>query len=123
MLSSKLSRNFDQELFKLIMSMREGLPFPVLRKEVAKYIKTLTPEQRQEYIDRRDEILDEWSEWKESNHWVLMRIGFNDIEADLLDDKRLDSPGVRNVLRNRAVELGYGRFVAEGVFKLVERRG
>ena len=104
---AKSDRFFDFELFELIMSMREGLPFLVLRKEVTKYVRTLTSEQKQSYVDRRDEILDEWSDWRESNHWVLVRIGFNDIEADLLDDKRLESPGIRRVLKIRATEVGY----------------
>lgn len=113
---------FDVELFKLILNMREGLPFPLLRKEVQKYIRTLTSEQRQSYLDRRGDILSAWLGWKESNHVILMHIGFNEIEASILSDKRLQSPGMRNVMRNRAVELGYARVDELGTFRLVESR-
>lgn len=99
---------FDRELFELVMSMREGLPFPVLRKELQRYIRErMTEEQKQDILNRREEIVNNWLEWKESNHYLLMRIGFSSAEADVLCDKRLQSPGVRNVLKNRAVELGF----------------
>jgi len=98
---------FDMGLFKLIMSMREGLPFPLLRKEIQKYIRTMSEEAKQDILNRRQEILNNWVEWKDANHYVLTHIGFTDAEADMLDDKRLQSPGVRNVIRNRAIKLGY----------------
>ncbi len=98
---------FDMDLYKLVMSMREGLPFPLLRREIQKYVRTLTSQQKQAILDRRQEIVNAWLEWKDSNHYILMHLGFSDAEAAMLDDKRLQSPGVRNVLRNRAVELGY----------------
>lgn len=101
------SAMFDMDLFKLVMGMREGLPFPVLRREVQRYIRGMTEEQRQDILNRRQEIVNSWVEWKESNHYILTHIGFTDAEADVLGDKRLQSPGVRNVMRNRAVELGY----------------
>ena len=99
--------SFDNDLFKLVLSMKEGLPYQLLRKEVGKYVKTLTPEQKQDLLNRRDEIMENWLEWKESNFWVLQKIGFEEAEADILQDKRLDSPGMRRVMVNRAVELGY----------------
>ncbi len=98
---------FDMDLFKLVMSMKEGLPFPLLRRELQRYIRAMTEEQKQDILNRREEIVNKWSEWKESNHYILVHVGFNDAEADMLDDKRLQSPGMRNVIKNRAIELGY----------------
>jgi hypothetical protein len=114
---------FDVELFKLILSMREGLPFPVHRKEIQQYLRLLTSEEKQEIRDRREEIINKWVTWKESNHYVLTHIGFTDEMADMLDDKRLESPGMRQVLLNRAVELGYAKKDAEGIVTLIERKG
>jgi len=99
--------SFDLELFKLVLSMREGLPYPLLRREITKYVKTLSEEQKQEVLGRRDEILEDWIGWKESNYWVLTRIGFTEEMTVLLQDKRLESPGMRRVIIHRAIELGY----------------
>ncbi len=67
----------------------------------------MSEEAKQDVLDRREEIVNKWIDWKESNHAILIRIGFSDAEATILDDKRLESPGMRNVIRNRAIELGY----------------
>ncbi len=100
---------FDMELFKLVIGMREGLPFPLLRKEIQKYLRTMSPEQKQVILDKRQEIVNNWLDWKESNFYVLTHIGFTSTEAEMLKDKRLHSPGMRNVIRNRALELGFMR--------------
>ena len=100
---------FDMELFKLVIGMREGLPFPLLRREIQKYLRTMTTEQKQTILDKRQEIVNSWLEWKEANYYVLTRLGFTAGEAEILKDKRLHSPGMRNVIRNRAMELGFMR--------------
>jgi hypothetical protein len=97
--------SYDKDLLNLIISMRECLPHRERRKDLQVYIRTLPKEVLQDILNRREQINEAWREWKESNYTILLRLGFNDIEADFLRDKRLDSPGMRRVILNRAVEL------------------
>ena len=90
---------FDYSLYLKIMSAPEGLPHREYAKALGRYVSTLSEEERQAVLRRRDEILDAEQEWKELNEGVLLRLGFTEDEAGTLYDKRLDSPGMRMLLK------------------------
>lgn len=98
-------REFDPGLYGQVVSQPEGLRRPVYLKQLRVYVKAMTPEARALILARRDEIMEAFSEWKELNFLILTRLGFTEAEAELLKDKRLDSPGMRNVMRVRREEI------------------
>ena len=95
----------DVKLYNVVMSQPEGLPHKFYRKALASYVTGMSDVERQSVLDQRDEIYNMEAEWMELNEAVLRRLGFGEQEVLLLRDKRLDSPGVRNVIRTRAAEV------------------
>ena len=98
-------KKLDLELYRFIMRQPVGLRHSEYRKEVARYVSTLTDAQKEDLRGRRYEILEAWAEWTGDNYEILLRLGFNTQEAEMLKDKRINSPGVRNVIKNRVEEL------------------
>lgn len=90
--------SFDKKLYDQIMSQPEGLPHPLYRKALAKYVRELSDEVKSAVEAARYEIYDMELEWRELNERVLLRLGFTPEEARMLRDKRLDSPGMRRVI-------------------------
>lgn len=95
----------DLELYRFIMGQPEGLPHKEYRKTVAHYVTHMSDEEREDLRERRYEILEAWAEWVGDNYEILLRLGFNVVEAEILKDKRLTSPGMRNVIKIRVAEL------------------
>jgi len=91
----------DLELYRFIMRQPVGLRHSEYRKGVGWYVSQMSEADKQLLRDRRYEILENWAEWTCDNYEILLRLGFDTREAEMLRDKRLTSPGVRNVIRNR----------------------
>ena len=98
-------KKVDVGLYRFIMGQPIGLRHGEYRKDLARYVTTLSDEAKEDLRERRYEILEAWAEWCDDNYEILLRLGFNTIEAEMLRDKRINSPGVRNVIRNRVEEL------------------
>jgi len=96
---------FDPKLYKRVLSQDEGMNHKEYRKVLARYVSTLSEVQRADILSRKDEILAAELEWRELNSEVLTRLGFNEVETGMLCDKRLDSPGVRMLIKRRADEI------------------
>jgi len=101
-------KRVDFGLYRFIMSQPIGLRHSEYRKELARYVTTLSEEAKEDLRERRFEILEAWAEWTGDNYEILLRLGFNTREAEMLRDKRLNSPGVRNVIKSRVEELVKG---------------
>jgi len=93
---------FDPGLYDMVLAQPEGFAHRQYLKVLGRYVSTLSTFERFQIQSRREEIEATELEWKELNHEVLRRLGFNEAEAGMLMDKRLDSPGMRNVIRKRA---------------------
>jgi len=102
------NKKVDFGLYRFIMSQPVGLRHDEYRKELARYVSTLTEEQKADLRERRYEILEAWADWTDDNYEILLRLGFNTKEATMLRDKRINSPGVRNVLKMRVEETKVG---------------
>ncbi len=98
-------KKVDIGLYRFIMSQPVGLRHGEYRKELARYVTTLSDEAKEDLRERRYEILEAWAEWTGDNYEILLRLGFNTREAEMLRDKRINSPGVRNVIKMRVEEL------------------
>lgn len=109
---------FDKGLYDKVLAQTEGMNHKEYRKVLARYVSTLTEEERLDILSRRGEIEAAEEEWRELNMEVLLRLGFNETEAAMLCDKRLDSPGMRILIRRRADEVKRG-LRAEAVLRRV----
>ena len=101
-------KKVDLELYRFIMRQPVGLRHGEYRKELARYVTTLSESVKADLRERRYEILEAWAEWIGDNYEILLRLGFNTREAEMLRDKRINSPGVRNVVKNRVEEIRRG---------------
>ena len=100
------NKKVDFGLYRFIMGQPIGLRHEEYRKELARYVSTLTEEQKEDLRERRYEVLEAWAEWVGDNLEILLRLGFNTREAEMLRDKRINSPGMRNVIKVRVEETG-----------------
>jgi len=103
-----MTTKFDHKLCDKVLSQPEGMRHKEYRKVLARYVSTLSEDERNDIISRRDEIEDAEDDWRELNFEVLTRLGFSEGEAAQLMDKRLDSPGMRTLIRKRADEIKKG---------------
>ena len=101
-------KKIDLELYRFIMRQPVGLRHSDYRKELAGYVSSLSEAQREDLRNRRYEILEAWAEWIGDNYEILLRLGFRTNEAEILKDKRINSPGMRNVIKVRVEELTKG---------------
>jgi len=101
-------KKVDFGLYRFIMGQPVGLPHKDYRNALARHVSTLTPEEKADLRERRYEILENWAEWVGDNYEILLRLGFNTKEAEMLKDKRINSPGMRNVIKTRVEEMRMG---------------
>jgi len=102
------NKKVDLGLYRFIMGQPVGLRHEEYRKELARYVSTLTEEQKADLRERRYEILEAWAGWTDDNYEVLLRLGFRPSEASMLRDKRINSLGVRRVIKMRVEEIRVG---------------
>lgn len=101
-------RKVDLELYRFIMRQPPGSRHSEYRKELARYVSQMSEADREDLRERRYEILENWAEWIGDNYEILRRLGFSTQEAEMLKDKRINSPGMRNVIKNRVEEVTKG---------------
>ena len=99
------NKKVDFGLYRFIMGQPVGLRHEEYRKELARYVSTLTEEQKADLRERRYEILEAWADWTDDNLEILLRLGFRYGEANMLRMNRINSPGVRNVIKTRVEEI------------------
>ena len=96
---------FDPKLYEKVLAQPEGMRHRVYRKMLARYVTTLSGFERVAVLRQREEIESAEEEWKSLNFEVLRRLGFGEGEAGMLRDMRLDSPGMRTLIRKRAEDV------------------
>lgn len=102
------SKKIDAELYRFIMRQPVGLRHSEYRKVLASYVSTLSEAAKEDLRERRYEILEAWAEWVGDNYEILLRLGFRTNEAEILKDKRLNSPGMRNAIKVRVEDMVAG---------------
>lgn len=98
------NKRVDLELYRFIMHQPVGLRHGEYRNALARYASTLSVAVKEDLRERRYEILEAWAEWVGDNYEILLRLGFRTNEAEILKDKRLNSPGMRNAIKVRVEE-------------------
>lgn len=102
------NKKVDYELYRFIMRQPVGLRHGDYRKELARYVTTLSDDVKADLRERRYEILEAWAEWVGDNYEILLRLGFRTNEAEMLKDKRINSPGMRNAIKVRVEDITKG---------------
>jgi len=88
-------------IYKRVMSAPEGLSGKEHRRSVRKYVREMSPSEVDDVQGRAEEIEEHsWDEWL-LNREILMRLGFSNDETQVLARCRLNSPGIRILIRER----------------------
>ena len=88
-------------IYKRVMSAPEGLSGKEHKRLVRKYVREMSPSEVDDIQGRAEEIEENgWDEWL-LNREVLMRLGFSNDETQVLARCRLNSPGIRTLIRER----------------------
>ena len=101
-------KKVDLELYRFIMRQPTGLRHGDYRKELARYVSQLSEAEKADLRERRYEILEAWADWSGDNYEILLRLGFNTKEAEMLRMNRINAPGMRNVISVRVEEVRLG---------------
>lgn len=100
----KVRRKPDLQMYARVMSLPLALRHREYRKVLGAYVSQMSEEEKQGFLDRREDIRVAEYEWMDRNREALLKLGFTDVEAEELKDKRLGSPGMRNYLELRVFE-------------------
>ena len=88
-------------IYKKVMSVPEGLSGKEHRRLVRKYVREMDASEIDDIRSRSDEIEEQsWDEWHLRKE-ILMRLGFADAETQVLASCRLNSPGIRTLIKER----------------------
>ena len=89
------------KVYDYVMSIPEGLTHNELRKQTRKYVREMSVEHKQDILSRADEIESEAAEEFVLRKEILMTLGFSEPQAGFYAHYRLDSPGVRTIIKER----------------------
>ena len=88
-------------IYKRVMSAPEGLSGKEHRRLTRKYVREMGASEVEDIRSRAGEIEENsWDVWL-LNREVLMRLGFSNDETQVLARCRLNSPGIRTLIRER----------------------
>jgi len=88
-------------VYDYVMSLPEGLTHNELRKQTRKYVREMSVEHKQDVLSRADEIESEAAEEFVLRKEILMTLGFSEPQAGFYAHYRLDSPGIRTIIKER----------------------
>jgi len=88
-------------LYKQIMSQPEGLPHREYRRLVRDYVREMSPDDIGVLRSREEEIEADGIEEQMLRKEIFLELGFMDVEAGFFARCRLDSPGIRTLIRER----------------------
>ena len=95
-------------LYKQVMSVPEGLPHGEYRRLMRKHIRGMTQSEVAVILAREEEIeassMEEW----DLRRQIFLVFGFMSAEASFLARCRLDSPGIRALIKERVAVTRYG---------------
>ena len=88
-------------IYKRVMSVPEGLSGKEHKRLVRKYVKEMSASELDDIESRSIEIEEEsWEEWRLRKE-ILLALGFSDGETQVLARCRLNSPGIRTLIKER----------------------
>jgi len=88
-------------VYKKVMAMPEGLSGAEHRKLTRKYVRSMSKDEVNDVLGRRDEIEEaSWDEWRLRKD-IFLQLGFSDAEAQVFARCRLNSPGIRTLIGKR----------------------
>jgi len=83
------------------MAVPEGLTGKEHKKLTRKYVGGMSPSEVDDVVSRSDEIEEKsWDEWRLRKE-ILLELGFMDTEAQFYARCRLNSPGIRTLIKER----------------------
>ena len=88
-------------LYKIVMSEPEGPNHIEARRLTRKYVREMSPDAVQRILDRTQEIEESAMEEFFLRKEVFMRLGFMEVEAAFFARCRLNSPGIRTLIKER----------------------
>lgn len=88
-------------IYKKVMAVPEGPTGREYRKLTRKYVREMSSSEVSDVLSREAEIEERgWGEWRLRKE-ILMRLGFADGEAQFYARCRLNSPGIRILIKER----------------------
>jgi len=101
------------------MALPEGLPWREYRREMRRYIREMSEEEKQDILDRQDEIDENSQESYEANESIFLELGFTQGETNVFARCRINSPGIRQIIAERVAITRYAtpeqiRMISEG---------
>ena len=88
-------------IYKRVMSVPEGLSGAEHKRLTRKYVREMDASEVNDVLSRADEIEKcSWDEWLLRKE-ILMRLGFSNSETQVLARCRLNSPGIRTLIKER----------------------
>ena len=88
-------------IYKKVVAVPEGLSGAEHRKLTRKYVREMGASEVDDIMSREAEIEEEsWDEWHLRKE-ILMRLGFSSSETQVLARCRLNSPGIRTLIKER----------------------
>lgn len=94
-------------IYKRVLAVPEGLSGKEHRRLVRKYVREMSLEEVEDIRSRSDEIEERnWDVWLLSKE-ILMRLGFSNDETQVLARCRLNSPGMRTLIKERVAVTKY----------------
>jgi len=106
-------------VYKRVMALPEGLPWREYRREMRRYIREMSEEEKQDILDRQDEIDENSQESYEANESIFLELGFTQGETNVFARCRINSPGIRQIIAERVAITRYAtpeqiRMISEG---------
>jgi len=89
------------KVYDYVMSLPEGPTHVEMRKRTRKYVREMSDESKQSILSRADEIESEAAEEFVLRKEIFMALGFNEVQAGFYANYRLDSPGIRTIIKER----------------------
>jgi len=88
-------------VYKKVMALPEGLSGAEHRKLTRRYVRSMSKDEVDSVLSRKDEIEEtSWDEWRLRKD-IFLQLGFSDAEAQVFARCRLDSPGIRTIIKRR----------------------
>ena len=88
-------------IYKRVLAVPEGLSGKEHKRLVRKYVKEMGEDEVSDIRGRSEEIEERsWDEWL-LNKEILLRLGFSNDETQVLARCRINSPGIRTLIRER----------------------
>lgn len=97
---------FDQKVYDSVMRLEDEPSYKLARKRTRRFVSKMSEVEKIAVLERSDEISEGEVEGQLENKSILERLGFTDEEAGVLMDKRLGTPGMKNLIAMRAREVG-----------------